>query len=400
MTFADNGPRIWPITPDWNDRVTETLRWGTDVMHASANAVSQHVSYEDGPLRGLSFSVKVGRHGERQLADALLAGHRGRWLLPIWHDLQRPAGPIESGDTFISCTTEGFDFVAGGKALLYGAPNRWEIVDVDSIEPSGLGLVDALANDWPRGTRLYPLRWAREQPGSEENFFSDAFSDRQIGFTLDEPSDWPVLADPTLYLTHPVLTQRPDESEGLTQSYKRILQGVQYTGCRPFSYDLADQALRVQSTPFTLRKRARHSWFRSLLYTLDGRSTPMWLPSFASDLRPAAAIAGGSTSLSVQWAGYTQLGKDRHNRKDVRIELAGGAILYRRIANAVEAGDTETLTLSSSLDGASIAPERIRSISFLALATLASDNVEIEHVTDQDGTARCTLGWQAVVPDV
>ena len=34
-----------------------------------------------------------------------------------------------------------------------------------------------------------------------------------------------------------------------------------------------------------------------------------------------------------------------------------------------------------------------------AQPTLASDSVEIEHITDQDGTARSTLGWQAVVPD-
>ena len=44
------------------------------------------------------------------------------------------------------------------------------------------------------------------------------------------------------------------------------------------------------------------------------------LPSFAADLTPAAAIAGGSTALSVEWAGYTQLGKGRHNRRDLRID--------------------------------------------------------------------------------
>lgn len=400
MGFTSGGPRIWPVTPDWNDRVNETLRWGSDVMHASATAVSQHRSYQIGPDRALSFGVKAGRHGDRQLADALLAGHRGRWLLPIWPDVQRLAAAVDDGDVFIGCAAEGYDFVAGGKALLYAAPTRWEVVAIDSIEAGGLGLADALAADWPRGTRLYPLRWAREQPGSEERMFSDAFSHREIGFTIIEPCDWPALADPTLYLTHPVLTSRPDESEDLTHAYKRLLQGVEYTGCEPFAYDLADQALRMQSTHWALVGRPRHSWFRSLLYTLNGRCAPMWLPSFASDLRPAAAIAGGSTSLSMQWAGYTQLGKDKHNRKDVRIELTDGTTFYRRITNAVEAGDTETLTLSASLDAGSIAPERIRAISFMALATLASDNVEIEHHTDQDGTARATLGWQAVVPDV
>jgi len=75
-------------------------------------------------------------------------------------------------------------------------------------------------------------------------------------------------------------------------------------------------------------------------------------------------------------------------------------VYYRRINNAVEAGATETLTLSASLSGSAIAAGAIRRISFMALSTLASDEVEIDHVTDQDGVATVTLGWQAVVPDV
>ncbi|WP_428999856.1 hypothetical protein, partial [Stenotrophomonas maltophilia] len=82
--------------------------------------------------------------------------------------------------------------------------------------------------------------------------------------------------------------------------------------------------------------RAEHTWFRSLLYTLGGRRTPIWVPSYASDLKPVAAVAGGSTSLSVEWAGYTLFGKGQPNRKDVLIELRDGTKLCRRITNAAE----------------------------------------------------------------
>ena len=36
----------------------------------------------------------------------------------------------------------------------------------------------------------------------------------------------------------------------------------------------------------------------------------------------------------------------------------------------------------------------------LELRLQAHDDVEIEHVTDQDGTATSALGWRSVVPDV
>lgn len=399
MGFVANGPRIWPIAPDWGDRVTESLAWGTDVMLASASAMSWHLGYRIGPRRSVQFGVAAFRAADRQLADNLLAGYRGRWRMPLWQDVQWRTGVLSSGATSVPCVTEGFEFVAGGEALLYTDARTWEVVSIDTVASDHLGLAGATVGIYGPGARLYPLRWALPRIGSEERLLTDQASRRQIAFDIDEPTDWPALDTPTLYLAHPVLDMRPDESDDPSVSYDRLLQGADYDGARPFVYDLADQALRLQSTGWKLFGRPSHTWFRSLLATLNGRNVPMWLPSYAADLTPAAAIAGGSTSLSVAWCGYTQFCKNRHNRRDLRIELFDGTVYYRRVTNAVEAGATETLTLSASLDAGSIGPERIRQISYMALSTLASDSVEIEHVTDADGTATSTLGWKAVVPD-
>lgn len=395
-----DGLCLWSLAPDWNEPVTEGLAWATSVNVASATGVSEHVSYQLGPQRSFGFEVAAARRGDRQLADALLAGHRGAWLLPIFPDVQRLAAAVGAGDGSIACRTDGFDFVAGGRALLWSSPTRWELLRINAIGPAGLTLVGTAAGSWPVGTRLYPVRRARIQDGSEERLLTDRASRRKLAFDIDEPCDWPALASLPMYLTHPVLEARPDKSEAPTASYARLRQGSNYPGSLPFAYDLADQALRAQSTAWKLVGRARHTWHRSLLYLLAGRATPVWLPSFAADLTPVAAIAGGSTALSVEWAGYTQLGKGRHNRRDLRIELADGTVHYRRVTDAVEAGATETLTLSAALGAAAIAPAQIRQVSFMALATLAGDAVEITHVTDADGTATATHGWQTVVPDV
>jgi len=392
--------RLWPLPPDWNQPVTEALSWGTAVAVASGTAASEHTSYQLGPQRSFSFEVAAARAGDRQLAESLLAGHRGPWLLPIWPDVQRLAAAVDASDTFVACATEGFDFAAGSSAVLWASPVRWEVVEVDAIDPAGLALAAAAAGSWPVGTRLYPVRRARIQDGSEERLLTDRASRRKLAFDIDEPSDWPALATLPNYLGHPLLEARQDESEPPTASISRLRQSISYPGCAPFAYDLPDQALRAQSTGWKLKGRARHTWFRSLLYALKGRAAPMWLPSFAADLLPAAAVAGGSTSLAVQWAGYTQLCKGRHNRRDLRIELGGGVVYYRRVVDAVESGDTEVLTLSAALDTDAIEAASIRKISFVALSTLAGDSVEIEHVTDADGLATSTLGWQSVVPDV
>ena len=121
--------------------------------------------------------------------------------------------------------------------------------------------------------------------------------------------------------------------------------------------------------------------------------------SWTQDLKVVAPISSAATTISVQWAGYTLFGKGKHNRKDLRIELNNGTVFYRRISNAVEAGANETLTLSSAL-GAAVTPGQIRCVSFMALCTLASDEIDLEHEADSDGVATSTRPWKAVVPDV
>lgn len=399
MAFDATGARIWPVPPDWSNGVRESLAFGTDLLTASATAVSQHRSYLNTPRRQFAFETLAGGQ-VRRVADMLLAGWSGAWQLPVWPDVQWLAAPLAAGSTTVPCATAGFDFVAGGKALLYGGVNRWELVTVASIAADHLALVDATVAEYSAGDRLYPLRRARVRGGADERLYNDDLGRRSLVFTVDEPCDWPALSGGTAYLGHDVLDVRPDESDDPAASVSRLEQTIDYGAALPFVHDLPGLALRTQQSSWKLSGRAQHTWFRSLLYTRCGRLTPIWVPSFASDLKPAAAIAGGSAVLSIEWAGYTLFGLGQPNRRDLRIELDDGSVFYRRASAAVEAGGTETLTLDASLDAGSIAPERIRAVSFMALCTLASDETEINHATDADGLATATTGWQAVVPDV
>jgi hypothetical protein len=399
MAFGATGERIWPVPPDWSNGVRESLAFGTDLMTANATAVSQHRSYRTSPRRQFSFET-LAHAQSRRVADMLLAGWGGAWQLPIWPDVQRLAAPLSTGVTSVPCATAGFDFVAGGKALLYSEVNSWEVVAIDSVAGDHLALTTGTSGAFAQGARLYPLRRARVRGGADERLYNDDLGRRSLAFDIDAACDWPVLSGGTTYLGHDVLDVRPDEGNDPAASVSRLEQSVDYGVALPFVHDLPGVALRVQQSSWLLSGRARHTWFRSLLYTRCGRLVPIWVPSFSADLKPAAAIAAGSTTLPIEWAAYTLFGFGKPNRKDLRIELTDGTVLYRRVTGAAEVGSTENLTLSSSLDAGSIAPERILAISFMALCTLGSDETEINHQTDADGLATATTGWQAVVPDV
>lgn len=399
MGFGAATAKIWPVPPDWSDGVSETLAWSTDLVRASGTASSQHRALRDVPAR--QFGFKVLANGQaRRTADMLLAGYSGVWQLPVWPDVQWLGMAIDAGATSIPCATDGYDFVVGGLALLYAGVNSFEVVQVDTIASDHLGLVAATEGAFSVGARLYPLRGARAQDGAEEHLLSDDLGQRGLVFDILDACDWPVLTSPTLYLGHPVLERRADESADPTAAVSRLSQSVDYGTGTPLVRDLPQFGIGTRQLHWKLFGRADHTWFRSLAYTLAGRAMPLWLPSFASDLKPALEVTGGSATLTIDWCGYTLFGFGKANRKDLRVELTDGTVLYRRITGAFETGATESLTLDAALDAGSIAPSRIRSLSLMALSTLASDSVEIQHDTDANGIGLVTTGFQAVLPDV
>lgn len=399
MGFSTHAPKIWPITPDWSTSVRESLSWRSEIMQANATGVTQHRGLRVGPRRSFVFSVSAASQ-ERRVADMLLAGHSGTWQLPIWPDVHWLETQLASASEVVPVATAGRDFVAGGRAVLYSSVNRWELIDVLAVEATQIVLSQPTSAVFGPGDRLYPVRRAKLQKGAEERLGSDDFGRRTLTFDVVEPCDWPLLSDPPTYLGHLILGVRPDESVDPSSSYARLELAMDYETSFPVVHDLARVGLRAQQTHWKLAGREQHTWFRSLLYSLDGRRVPAWLPSWASDLLPKADVTGGATALRVEWAGYQMFGIGKPNRKDLRIELIDGTVFYRRILDAAPAGGTEILTLDAPLADVGIAAEHIRQISFMALSTLASDEIEIDHITDADGLATATTGWNAVVPDV
>lgn len=397
MGFSPTSPRIWPLMPDWSKSVTETLSWSTEVLQASASGVTQHRGIRQAPRRSLALA-NLAAGAERRIAETLLAGWSGAWLLPIWPDVQWLAASVDAGATRIDCATDGVDFTAGGSVLLFDAVNMWEVVQMASIDGAGITLAAPTVAGHGVGCRLYPLRSARVRDSAEETLYSDDVGTRSVTFDIIEACDFPPLATLPTYLGHPVMDRRPQEGDSQTSSYARLAQSVDYEAAIPFRYDLPGIALRTQHASWMMIGRDDHTWLRGLLYALQGRRVPAWLPSGTADLSPSAPISG--TSLVVDWAAYTDFAVGRDGRRDVRIELYDGRVFYRRISASADAGSSETLTLSAALDAAPIAPAQVRQISFMALSMLASDDVEIDHVTDATGICNCTLGWQQVVSDV
>ena len=197
-----------------------------------------------------------------------------------------------------------------------------------------------------------------------------------------------------------MLESRPDESDDLTQGYERLTQRLDNEVGIPRITDTSGYGFVLQQHAWAIWGRDEHTAFRSLLYGLRGRQAAIWVPTHAADLVAAGQVQG--QTLQVQPCGYADLvttGKARMGRQDVRIELATGEALHRRITAAAAGSALETLALDQALP-AGVSASAITRISFMALCRLAEDSAEITHHTDADGLAKATLKFRGVRADL
>lgn len=380
--------------------MTEILSWRTDVMRAAVTGTTYHNSQRIAPGRAFEFYPVDQDQAWRvvdQVIDALGGGY---FMLPIWPDGQLLTGPITAGDATISCQTDGRDFTAPGWALLWTSVMQWIVVQIESIGSGVLNLQGNCPNSLAAGARLYPLRKARVADGGQEYVWNGAAGYRILHFDIYETCDWPAATLP-MYQTHPVMEWHPNEDindQPITSGYGRMLGTVDNGLGDPDVMDLAGISLRGTAMEFYIQGRTAHTNFRGLLYALRGAASPIWVPTFKQDFLLVAAALSSATTLTVEWSGYSTLNALYPNRKDIRIELKNGAVLYRRITAAALSGINEVLTIDSAL-GVAIDPSVVRTISFMRLSTMP-DSVQIQHMTNADGLAICTMTFSAVTPDV
>lgn len=398
MTYAIGEAVPWPVPPDWGTPVRESLAWLTDYMSAK-NGKRQKRQLRLAPRRTFEFTV-LASADTRRLLDALGFDQGVRqWLLPIWPDGQPLGSDLTAGASSVPCDTVGRDFVAGGLALVWTAVNQWEVLAVDTIDTSSLALSDAVAGNWPAGARLYPLRMARTADSTAESLYSDDASSNKVKLQIDEACDYAGAAPAATYRGVPVLEWRGNWVDRPSAKYDRARQNIDGSTGAIAYVDLPAAPFRLQSHAWVLNGRTQQAAFRGLLYWLRGRMGTLWVPSYTTDLVLASAATSSATVLSVRWAGYTVFGRQQKNRRDIRIELYNGTVLYRRINGSTEVGGTESLIIDSAL-GVAVAPTDVRCISFMTLSEQAADSISIDHLTNSDGTAQTSINWAGVLDDV
>ncbi|MBD9368861.1 hypothetical protein [Xanthomonas sp. XNM01] len=329
--------------------VTEQLQFLTDVQAADHGA-EQRRGLRIAPRVVLGFDGLDQADNRRHMENLLAANGSGRWQVPwvaeggtLWADLA-------AGVAAIAVDTRWRHYRAGGKALLIGrTPREREVVAIDSLTDDGLVLAAPTAQAWPAGTQIYPAVVCRLDAAPLLPRFTADAAPYSVQFRADEPVDWPADAGAATYRGLPVFEWEPDWTEDPSAQYARDVVTADNETSLPYVADLVGAPRTLLTQALTTESLQRAATLRSLLYVLDGRRCPIWVPGQAHDLVAVAGVANGAVALDVRWSGLSQ-SPLAEGRRDIRIQLRNGTVHYRRVTSAAQLSDSvERLTLSAGL---------------------------------------------------
>jgi hypothetical protein len=381
VVLAVSGARIvaWSWPPDWTQGMLERLQWRTDVITAYRGQ-EQRRSVRLDPRQGLEFTVTAEGQDRRFMESILWNWGARTFAVPLWMDGQELAATLTSGASSIPVNPANRSYSVGDLVMLIGEdPRTYEVIEVSTLTGS-IGLVRPTQQTWPPGTRVYPCRAARIINEQAIPRFTGQVASIRLQFEMSDTMPGSPAASPT-YRSYPVFEQKPDWSMEPNITLARKLAVMDSDTGLVMVEDEAQIPLTSQRMKFTLVNRSELAAWRSRLYALRGKQGGIWVPTWADDLTVAALIGDTATNIDIQWTGYPRYYQMDPNRRDIRIELVSGQVLYRRITGATELSQTvERLSIDASL-GLTVQPSQVALVSFMALSRNESDTAELSYFT-------------------
>lgn len=385
---------VWTIRPNWKNGVLERLEFLTDVL-PSDSGVEQRASARLSPRRSFEFTVNPTKQDRTYLDLALHRLGGDEWLVPLWHDQGVLTGTAEPGDNGLLLDNRWREHVDGGLALLYLDTFTWEVVEVDSQTNGAIYLTAGIDGIWPKGTRVFPLRRMFARLDSSIAAITRRVGESRMLWQINETNDFDdnMPAGTTYYNGAPIITIEPNRSANIDINHVRFADEADGQAGLIERLDTVNRAFQVQSHNWMVRGREAQHNFRRTMYYLSGRRRSVWLPSFTEDVVVSRPVAEGANAVAIEKVGFTYLGGPMPGRSRI---WTGKEVLRHSGMAAAPSTAEEALTLA---DPTEFEYDVGAPGSFLGVARLDTDTIEIQHYTDSDGVFECGATFRTFADD-
>lgn len=385
--MADIDLPVFSFRPDWKNGVTENLSFLSDLLKGEEGAV-QARSLRLTPRRQIDADFLL-TGAERTFYDLFM--HKlgsDEIMVPLYWDVGRIAAATVAGVTErLEFDTTFTEFAPGLAILQAKSALEYEVVEIESVDATGINLVTATARVWPKGTRIMPLRRSLIDDMGSLSHPTAAVARVGARFISTVANPWAIAEDDApIYGGFPVLTTEPNWVADLDVQLARDSVRFDNATGLPYQTDPIGRANVGQGHRYFLNGRQSLAKFRDLVYRHRGRAGSFWLPTFKADLKLKASAGSGATQIVVENVGLNYINAPTSGRDHLAIMLKDGTVICRRITD-VDPGTTpatEKVDLDAPV-GLALSAGQVRKISFLDRARFDQDQFEIVHHAESVG---------------
>lgn len=363
---------LWPFPAA--QEITEVLEWRTDVLQSQAG--EQRIALRSRPREIVTLQHRCDALGMARAAELARAGFAAEWRVPLWHMAVQPTADLAQGATEIDVDTGVADFRAGDAVAIAVDGREASLAEIADVAADRLILVAPLATQLPGAivavsrVSIAPVRAGILSAPVEVARGRQSDGVVTATFLLRDAPDLTAPVMPT-YLGRPVQTDPSLTRSPITANLRRAVEYVD-NGLGPVVVEpLRDLFERGEAITLKAQGAAERWALRRWLWSLRGRQTSFWLPTWGRELQLRAAMTSGSTLMRV--APVAELAS--YVGRAILIEMSSG-FRFRTINAAVVDGVDHRLTLSSSLGEPVAIGTKVH---FLTLVRSDSDRIEIRH---------------------
>lgn len=369
---------------DWTSGVSVSSEYRTTVESALSQA-EQRYGLMSRPLKTMTVSFQAGgrrndpdlqsgRHFAARETSSLLGIARrytmAKSLWPLFSDETVLTSAASSSDTVISCDTNNIRFSAGSRVLIvsgqtaeradgpyYSKNHPLEVAEVSSVGAGQIAISSGLVNDYPNGSRIFPLFEARLIFSIQGSIVTDSLVDLTVTAIEEEgatqlPGTVPIGSTSGMIVHEllPVFDPNVDYAEdlrwGVVRSGQRATTGIS-------GYSEAYGSRGLMTFNLFMNHLSREEAFETIKFfdSRGGRQRALWLLSPLSEyydfVETLNVIGEGVITVILRSAGSLI---DWTFRPYIFFKKVDGTVYIREV-ESVLAGteDLFTLTLATPL---------------------------------------------------
>lgn len=373
---------------NWDDGILERYSWLTDII-TTYDGGEQRVKLISEPRREIEAHLQAVGLTHIQMLESMLAGWQARaFSLPFWPDYYRLTADLPQGSTQLTgIDTTDSEFYVGGTMMFWANEYESETVEIAAMTTTSLTFALPTQGVWPTGTKYYSCKFAMIQQQQQITRPTRHVLDMKAKLIVTDNAGGTAADYPTVYGGYGVLDYVPNEVEPVEEEYIRSLRVLDPKTYKPAYEDPIGYTSHVRKVSFLAENRTKRRKLKQWLYAREGRYRPFWMPSWNHDFTMTRVITDAAQAIYIKWCGYKRYVNLSVGRNYLMVETVTGAKYYRKIVGCNEESVTEEVLNIDAPLGVTLSPSQIKRISYLNLARLESDTVEIHHLTDTVTTA-------------